>query len=151
MKTMNKMFGILAVLVAAVAVSTYALPSLAAPIMDQLKTRDQLRACDQLITEDQLQTQSQLRTCIEDCTQLQTMEQTRARDGSCGDCVSDGDANPEATRDQLRTRVMDCGCDCSQVQDRLQDSVMKQDRDMVSRVVDTLKTQKMDQLRTRSC
>ena len=86
------MFGILAILVVAIAVSTFTLPSLAASTMDQLRTSKQLRACDQLMTQDylqaqdRLQTQDQLKTCTENCTQLQTMEQTQARDGSCGDC-----------------------------------------------------------------
>ena len=92
MNTGKKMFGILAVLVAAMAVSTFALPTLAAPVMDQLRISDQLMTCDQLMMhvrlqiQDRLQRQDQLRTCSENCAQLQTLEQTQARDGSCGDC-----------------------------------------------------------------
>ena len=87
------MFGILAILVTVMAVSTYEMPSLAAPVMDQLRARDQLKTCDPLMTQDQLQTQTrlqnqdQLGTCTQDCTQLQTMELTQARDGSYGECI----------------------------------------------------------------
>jgi hypothetical protein len=114
MNTGKKMFGILAVLVAAMAVSTFTLPSLAAPTMDQLRTRDQLRTCDQLMTQDQL------RTCTEDCTQLQFMEQTQVRDGSCGDCggvcLSGGVQLREMTASQV------CLGDCLQlrIQNRYQ-------------------------------
>jgi hypothetical protein len=99
----KKMFGMFAVVVAVMSMSMIAIPALAAPVMDQLRTRDQLKTCDPLMTQDQLRTctvsytqlqtqdklqaQDQLRTCTQDCTQLQSMDQTRAMDGSCGDCV----------------------------------------------------------------
>ena len=87
------MFGILAVLVAVMVTSIFAMPSLAAPVMDQLRSRDQLRIDDPLMTQEQLQTQDmlqtrdQLRTSTQDCTRLQTMDQIRAMDGSCGECI----------------------------------------------------------------
>lgn len=99
MNTEKKMFGIFAVFVAAVAASIFAMPSLAAPVMDQLRVRDQLKIDDPLMTKEQIQTQDmlqtqeklqtwdQLRTCTQDCTQLQTMDQIRAMDGSCGECI----------------------------------------------------------------
>ena len=89
----KKMFGIFAVLVAVIATSIFAVPSLAAPVLDQLRARDQIRIDDPLMTQEQLQTRDmqqtrdQLRTCTQDCTQLQTMDQIRAMDGSCGECI----------------------------------------------------------------
>ena len=82
MNTGKKMFGIITVLVAVMAASIFAIPSLAAPVMDQLRARDQhriddplmaqeqLQTQDMLQTQDKLQTRDQLRTCTQDCTQL---------------------------------------------------------------------------------
>ena len=119
MNTRKKMFGILAVLVTVMAVSTYAMPSLAAPVMDQLRTRDQLKTCDPLMTQDQLQvqgrlqTQDRLGTCTQDCTQLQTMEQTQVRDGSCGECSGACLGGGVQFREMTASQV--CLGDCSQL------------------------------------
>src|SRR4030042_5878068 len=116
MNNVKKMFGLLAVLVAVMAVSTYAMPSLAAPVMDQLRTRDQLKTCDPLMTQDQLQAQerlqnqNQLRVCTEDCTQFQTKEQTQARDGSCGECSGDCLGDGVQLREMTASEVCQGGC-----------------------------------------
>lgn len=102
MKT-KMMFGLLAVLVAAVAVSTMALPTLASsledssnstapsipdvsPVQDQVqnatRARQRLRLCEQ----DGV--------CSENCTQTQS--QIRAMDGSCG--VGDGTCTGEGSQ-----------------------------------------------------
>ena len=77
---------------------------------------------------------------------LQTQKQTQLMD-----CDSTCDGTPDRTQDQLQKRTMDCSCDGTQSQARLQDGIMKQDRDRVCQVGDCLKTQQQDQLRTRGC
>jgi hypothetical protein len=90
MKT-KMMFGLLAVLVAAAAVSTVALPALASTaglgnstdpsISDAISVQDQVPSETQ--TRQRLRLCDQTSVCAEDCTQTQS--RIRAMDGSCGD------------------------------------------------------------------
>lgn len=84
--------GIIAVVVAAMAVSAYALPALASP------NRDQLRSQDQLMTQDQL------RNCTMSDEQLQAREQIRAMDGSCGGCAGTCLMGGDQSGEQIRAQ-----------------------------------------------
>jgi hypothetical protein len=77
---------------------------------------------------------------------LQTQNQTKLMD-----CDNTCDGIPDQTQDRLQKRTMDCSCDGTQARDRLQDGVMKQDRDRICTVADQLRTQQGDKLRIRNC
>jgi len=103
MKTRIVVLGIIAVVVAMAAVPAYALQAASNG--------------DQLLSQEQLRTQEQLENCTMSGNQLQTKEQIRARDGSCGGCTGSCSTGGAQTGEQIRAQS--CIAECLRLRTRI--------------------------------